>query len=208
MKVIAITGKIASGKDTVSKIFLDLGCQVFDADKVVHKIFYDNQIAIKKIADDCPQALQNGVINREILSQIIIKNPNKIKIIEQIIHPLVQESYQKFIDLAKLDNCKCVVLNIPLILESNFYKFDYLVAIITEQNIRLNRYLARIQTQNNQQLNQQQITDLTLKFNILNNKQIDDNTRLSKSHFVIENNDDLANIKNKVVEIYKKIISN
>ena len=208
MKVIAISGSIASGKDTVSKIFLDLGCRIFDADQVVHKIFIDDKLVIKKIADHFPQAQQNNVIKREILAQIITQNPDKIKIIEQIIHPLVQEKYQQFIELAKIDNCKCVVLNIPLILESNFYKFDYLVAIITEQKIRLNRYLARIQAQNNQQLNQQQITDLTLKFNILNNKQIDDKARISRADFVIENNYDLINIKNKIVEIYQKIISN
>lgn len=208
MKVIAVSGSIASGKDTVSKIFLDLGCRIFDADQVVHKIFIDDKLVIKKIAEHFPQAQQNNVIKREILAQIITQNPDKIKIIEQIIHPLVQEKYQQFIELAKIDNCKCVVLNIPLILESNFYKFDYLIAIITKQNIRLNRYLARIQAQNNQQLNHQQIADLTLKFNILNNKQIDDNTRISRADFVIENNYDLINIKNKIVEIYQKIISN
>ena len=208
MKVIAISGSIASGKDTVSKIFLDLGCRIFDADQVVHKIFIDDKLVIKKIADHFPQAQQNNVIKREILAQIITQNPDQIKIIEQIIHPLVQEKYQQFIELAKIDNCKCVVLNIPLILESNFYKFDYLIAIITKQDIRLNRYLARIQAQNNQQLNHQQIADLTLKFNILNNKQIDDNTRISRADFVIENNYDLINIKNKIVEIYQKIISN
>ena len=208
MKVIAVSGSIASGKDTVSKIFLDLGCRIFDADQVVHKIFIDDKLVIKKIADHFPQAQQNNVIKREILAQIITQNPDQIKIIEQIIHPLVQEKYQQFIELAKIDNCKCVVLNIPLILESNFYKFDYLIAIITKQNIRLNRYLARIQAQNNQQLNHQQIADLTLKFNILNNKQIDDNTRISRADFVIENNYDLIKIKNKIVEIYQKIISN
>ena len=45
-------------------------------------------------------------------------------------------------------------------------------------------------------------------FNILNNKQIDDNTRISRADFVIENNYDLIKIKNKIVEIYQKIISN
>lgn len=54
MKIIGIIGGIASGKDTVAKIFESLKIRVFDADKIVHEIFKNNQQVISKITKQFP----------------------------------------------------------------------------------------------------------------------------------------------------------
>lgn len=200
MKVVGIIGGIASGKDTVAKIFESLNIKVFDADKVVHEIFKNDQQAITQIAKQLPQAYENGVINRKILGNLIVANPDYLRNIEQIIHPLVRNSYQQFINISKKNNEKLVVLNIPLLLENQYYKFDKLIAIIADEKTCLKRYLSRL-GHNSFDLKDPEIISLTKKFHALKSKQISDQQRIELANYVVENNSDMANLISKISEI-------
>lgn len=207
MKVVGIIGGIASGKDTVAKIFESLGIKVFDADKIVHEIFKNDQQAIVQIAKQFPHSYENGVINRKILGDLIIADPQNLKIIEQIIHPIVRNNYQQFINISKENNQKLVVLNIPLLLENNHYKFDKLIAIIADGKTCLMRYLSRSGYDDSSNLKDPQIVSLIKKFELLRSKQITDQQRIKLADYIVENNSDIANLKLKITEIFKDISS-
>lgn len=204
MKITAITGGIASGKDTVAKIFESLGIEVFDADKIVHEVFKNDQQVITKIAKQLPQAHENGSINRKILGDLIIANPQNLKTIEQIIHPIIRNNYQQFINISKENNQKLVVLNIPLLLENKDYKFDKLIAIIADEKICLKRYLSRL-GYDSSNLKDPQIVNLIKKFELLRSKQITDLQRIKLADYIVENNSDIANLKSKIIEIFNAI---
>ncbi len=206
MKVIGIIGGIASGKDTVAKIFESLKITVFDADRIVHKIFKDDQQAIFEIAKQFPLSYENGVINRKILGDLILADPQNLKIIEQIIHPIVRNNYQQFINISKENNEKLVVLNIPLLLENNHYKFDKLIAIIADEKTCLKRYLLRL-GYDSSNLKDPQIFNLIKKFELLRSKQITDQQRIKLADYIVENNSDIANLKSKIIEIFNVISS-
>ena len=97
MITIGLTGSIGMGKTETSKIFLSYGIPVYDADKAVHNLYGPNKkgsLAIKNIFPNCIN--EDGSVNREILSREVLDNKEKIKSLEQIIHPLVAEDRKIF----------------------------------------------------------------------------------------------------------------
>jgi dephospho-CoA kinase len=206
MKIIGISGGIASGKNSVAKIFEELGVAVFDADEIVHNLFLNDQSVINEIAQQFPQSFKGNVIERKILSEIIAKYPQKITIIENIIHPIIRNKYQQFIIKSNQEQQKLVVLNIPLLHENSFYEVDKIIAIIADEDLRLKRYIKRCLS-DNYDIDETKIKLLEEKFFMLKNKQISDEQRIKKADFVVYNNSDLTSLQVKIMEIFKKLVN-
>ncbi len=204
MKVIGLSGGIASGKNSVAEFFSKLGVKIFDADLIVHDLFINNKIVIQQIAKEFPQALKLNVIDRKILAEIIAKNPQKLAIIENIIHPLVRNKYQQFLVDSNKNNEKLVILNIPLLQEKKYYKTDKIIAIIADEEIRRNRYIKRSIADINKE-DKIIILQLNEKFTLLKNQQISDEERIKIADYVIKNNSNYEDLEKQVIEIFKKI---
>jgi len=143
MKIIGLTGGIASGKNFVADIFAQSGAMIFDADKEVHEIFKSDQEAILKLSQHFPSSLVNGEINRKILGEIVLQDASKLKILEEIIHPKVRKKYLHFLENVKKNKVEIAVLNIPLLLESKAYECDQIIALIASIEVRKERFLNR-----------------------------------------------------------------
>ena len=204
MKIIGLSGGIASGKNTVADIFHELGIEVFDADAVVHNLYLQDQEIIKLVAQNFLESFDGKIINRKILSALISKNPSQIHILEKIIHPKIREIYQNFLEKNLQKKSNFVVINIPLLLESNQYKTDKIIAIIADEKTRQDRYIQRV-VADLKNSNSDLINELKNKFLMLKNKQISDEERIKKADFVIYNDSDLADLKQKTLEINRKI---
>ena len=204
MKIIGLSGGIASGKNSVAEIFSKLGVKIFDADLIVHNLFINNKIVIQQIAKQFPQAMKSSGIDRKIIAEIITKNPQKLAIIENIIHPLVRNNYQQFLVDSNKSNEKLVILNIPLLQEKKYYKTDKIIAIITDEEIRRNRYIKRSIADINKE-DQIIISQLNEKFTLLKNQQISDEERIKIADYVIKNNSNYQDLEQQVIVIFKKI---
>lgn len=204
MKIIGLSGGIASGKNSVAEIFSKLGVKIFDADLIVHDLFINNKIVIQQIAKQFPQAMKSSGIDRKIIAEIITKNPQKLAIIENIIHPLVRNNYQQFLTINDKNNEKLVILNIPLLQEKKYYKTDKIIAIITDEEIRRNRYIKRSIADINKE-DQIIISQLNEKFTLLKNQQISDEERIKIADYVIKNNSNYQDLEQQVIAIFKKI---
>ena len=204
MKIIGLSGGIASGKNSVAEIFSKLGVKIFDADLIVHDLFINNKIVIQQIAKQFPQAMKSSGIDRKIIAEIITKNPQKLAIIENIIHPLVRNNYQQFLTINDKNNEKLVILNIPLLQEKKYYKADKIIAIITDEEIRRNRYIKRSIADINKE-DQIIISQLNEKFTLLKNQQISDEERIKIADYVIKNNSNYQDLEQQVIAIFKKI---
>lgn len=204
MKIIGLSGGIASGKNSVAEIFSKLGVKIFDADLIVHDLFINNKIVIQQIAKQFPQAMKSSGIDRKIIAEIITKNPQKLAIIENIIHPLVRNNYQQFLTINDKNNEKLVILNIPLLQEKKYYKADKIIAIITDEEIRRNRYIKRSIADINKE-DQIIISQLNEKFTLLKNQQISDEERIKIADYVIKNNSNYQDLEQQVIVIFKKI---
>jgi dephospho-CoA kinase len=204
MKIIGLSGGIASGKNAVAEIFQQLGVAVFDADAEVHRLYSQDQKIIELIAKNFPETFDGKIIDRKILSSLISKNPTKITVLEKIIHPEIREIYQNFLAKNLQKKTNFVVINIPLLLESNQYKTDKIIAIIVDEKTRQDRYIQRAIT-DLKNSNSDLINELKNKFLMLKNKQISDDERIKKADFVIYNDGNLSDLKQKTLEIYQKI---
>ncbi len=204
MKIVGLSGGIASGKNSVAQIFSKLGAEVFDADLLVHQLFLHDQQVINELSNYFPESMKNGVIDRKILSQIIAKNPQKITLIENIIHPIVRNNYKQFISKNVDDNKDLIILNIPLLHEKSYYKTDKIIAIIANEEIRRNRFIQRSNS-DYKNTDKENLLSLNKKFLLLKNKQISDEERIKLADFIIVNNSDFIDLEKQVAKIFKKL---
>ena len=98
---IAVTGKIGSGKSTVSDILKDLGYYVFESDKEVDKLFNNNitKKKIKKLFWKIKNLInKDGSINKTLLGDYVFSKKNELRNLEKLIYPLLNKERKKFIN--------------------------------------------------------------------------------------------------------------
>ena len=88
MQVIGLTGGIASGKSTVSYYLITHGYEVIDADDISRHALEPATEAFKQVIEHFP-VLDNGIINRQKLADIIFNNQNEKNYLEGILHPYI-----------------------------------------------------------------------------------------------------------------------
>ena len=103
------------GKSTTAGFFKDAGCDVWDADAAVHRLYAKQGAAVAPLSNLFPKALSEGAISRQVLKHELQKNPDLIGQLEAIVHPLVAQDRQNFIDSAQSD---ILVFDIPLLFET------------------------------------------------------------------------------------------
>lgn len=113
--LIGLTGSIGMGKSTTARQFEAEGCAVWDADAAVHRLYAKGGAAVPAMADAFPGAVIDGAVSRDALKSIISKDPQALRRIEQIVHPLVAQDRAAFIAAT---GAEIVVLDIPLLFET------------------------------------------------------------------------------------------
>ena len=143
---IAITGKIASGKSTVSEIIKNLGFLVFESDKEVNKLFRDKSIInkIKKLFLSKIKNLikEDGSVNKILLGDYVFLKKDELKNLEDLIHPLLNEEKKKFIELNKKE--KVLFFDIPLLFEKKLFSdYNFIIYLYVKKKIQEERVLKR-----------------------------------------------------------------
>lgn len=113
--LLGLTGSIGMGKSTTAGFFKDAGCAVWDADAAVHRLYAKQGAAVAPLSNLFPKALIEGAISRQVLKHELQKNPDLIGQLEAIVHPLLAQDRQTFIDSAQSD---ILVFDIPLLFET------------------------------------------------------------------------------------------
>jgi dephospho-CoA kinase len=142
MRILGLTGSIGMGKSTTAKLFTEAGVPVYDADAAVHKI-YEGEAA-PAIEAAFPGTTVDGKVDRAKLSAKVVHDPAAIKQLEQIVHPMLGASRQKFLDNAERSGAPVVVMDIPLLFETGGEKrVDAVVVVSTDPSTQRERILAR-----------------------------------------------------------------
>src|ERR1700688_3906523 len=142
MIILGLTGSIGMGKSTTAKLFEEAGVPVYDADAAVHKI-YEGEAA-PAIEAAFPGTTANGKVDRDKLSGKVVHDPAAMKRLEQIVHPMLGASRQKFLDDAEQSGAPVVVVDVPLLFETGGEKrVDAVVVVTTTLENQRMRILAR-----------------------------------------------------------------
>jgi dephospho-CoA kinase len=142
MLILGLTGSIGMGKSTTAKLFMEAGVPVYDADAAVHKI-YEGEAA-PAIEAAFPGTTVDGKVDRARLSAKVVQDPAAIKRLEQIVHPMLGASRQKFLAEAEQSGASVVVMDIPLLYETGGEKrVDAVVVVSTAPETQRERILAR-----------------------------------------------------------------
>ena len=142
MRILGLTGSIGMGKSTTAKLFVEAGVPVYDADAAVHKV-YEGEAA-PAIEAAFPGTTVGGKVDRAKLSAKVVHDPAAIKQLEQIVHPMLGASRQKFLDEAERSGAPVVVMDIPLLFETGGERrCDYVVVVSAPALIQRQRVLRR-----------------------------------------------------------------
>ena len=142
MIVLGLTGSIGMGKSTTAKLFAEAGVPVYDADATVH-LLYEGEAA-PAIEAAFPGTTVDGKVDRTRLSACVVHDPAAIKRLEQIVHPMLSASRQKFLQDAEQSGAPVAVVDVPLLYETGGEKrVDAVVVVTTSPEIQHERILSR-----------------------------------------------------------------
>jgi dephospho-CoA kinase len=137
-----LTGSIGMGKSTTARLFAEAGVPVYDADAAVHKI-YEGEAA-PAIEAAFPGTTVDGKVDRNKLSARVVHDPAAMKQLEQIVHPMLGASRQKFLDDAERSGAPVAVVDVPLLFETGGEKrVDAVVVVTTSLELQRERILTR-----------------------------------------------------------------
>lgn len=145
MYVLGLTGSIAMGKSWGATCFRTLGIPVHDSDACVHKLLAPGGKAVKRVLAAFPGVAQaNGGIDRQKLSASVFAHDSELDLLEYLLHPLVQESQQKFLAQNARVQTPLVVLDIPLLFEIRAQnRVDGVMVMTAPADLQYIRALAR-----------------------------------------------------------------
>ena len=144
MRILGLTGSIGMGKSTAAAMLRRMGVPVHDADQVVHTLTRPGGAAIPAIKASFPDLVSGDSLNRPELSRRAFNDPTILHKLEQILHPLVRAEERKFLDRQRARGAKLVVLDIPLLYETNGEKrCDAVLVVSAPRAVQVQRVLSR-----------------------------------------------------------------
>ncbi|MEL7563841.1 MAG: dephospho-CoA kinase [Dehalobacterium sp.] len=141
MKVIGLTGGIASGKSTVASLLRELGAYIIDADRIAREVVLPGRSAYLDIVKEFGEEIfgLDGEINRPKLGEIIFRNPQARERLNEITHPRIYSEIKRQIEERSKENPRgIIVVDIPLLIETGMTEIAdevWLAALPEKQQI-------------------------------------------------------------------------
>ncbi len=187
MMVIGLTGSIAMGKSEAARILANYGLPVFDSDAEVHNL-YASERGVKLIAPILPEAIAGKKVNREIVMKAVLSDQALLTTLEQIVHTEIRRRRNSFIAKTKQQGAKAVVVDIPLLFETNAQiSMDKTVVISSQAPTQKARAMAR-----------PHMTEGRLA--MIMHRQMPDLQKRALADVVIENDGTVDELKAKLIE--------
>jgi dephospho-CoA kinase len=142
MFVLGLTGSLGMGKSTTAGFFAELGVPVHDADAVVHRLYKTEAVPLIEAA--FPGTTLRGEVNREKLANRVLDDPEMVKKLEAIVHPMVRAAERQFLAEAENKNASVAVLDIPLLFETGGERrCDAVVVVSAPEDVQRARIFER-----------------------------------------------------------------
>jgi dephospho-CoA kinase len=191
MFILGLTGSIGMGKSVTAGVFARCGISVHDADAAVHRLYGGD--AVGAIAAAFPGIVTDGVVDRAALGARVLENPPAMATLERIVHPLVQQSQRAFLAAAQARGERTVVLDIPLLFETDASdRVDAVVVVSAPLAVQRARVLAR------PGMSDAKLTAILLK-------QMPDVEKRRRAHFVVDSSRGVDSVERQVCGILRAV---
>ncbi|MCE2984069.1 MAG: dephospho-CoA kinase [Parachlamydia sp.] len=196
LKKVAITGGLSCGKSSVCRLLKELGAYVLSADEIVHQLLSTDDKIIRQVVQLLgPDILVEEQIDRFLVAEIVFRDLEKMKELEQILHPAVYEEI-KHSHLAQQNANQppaLFVAEVPLLFESNGEKyFDATAVILAEDKTCLERFISS-QPSNREEFERR----MSNQFKPLE--------KALRADYVIMNNDTLIALNEPVKQLFAEL---
>ena len=193
MLLVGVTGSIGMGKSTVAQMFKEHGYGVYNADDTVHYIYENDGEVIEKVERQFPGSTKNGAVNRLALRDILNKDPDKFRDLEQIVHPVTRKYQIVYIKKLIEEGKMGCVLDIPLLFETGGEKYVDVSVVVTASEA----------TQQSRVVLERKVP-LEI-FNAIKDQQMPDRDKLKKADYIISTDNNIEDTKSEVKEVAAKI---
>jgi dephospho-CoA kinase len=193
--VLGLTGSIGMGKTTTATMLLQMGCAILDSDKIVGHALSPKGKAFEEVAVTFPTCWdkKNHLIKKSVLADIIFSDENKKRKLEQILHPIVHQAQQEFIQKQTRLGRDIAVLDIPLLFETGAQsRMNYTVCVSAPFHIQRRRVLSRINMSEE-------------KFEAILKSQMPDNQKVMLADFVVQSGMGMAHSYRQLEKIVREI---
>ena len=192
MVKVGLTGGIGSGKTTVYNFLLEYGIPVYNSDSQGKKLMNTNLELINDIVNIFGESVyNNGVLNTNLLSSIVFSDPEKIKQLNNLVHPKVAEDFNQWV--GKNNNQPILIKEAAILIESGAYlNMDKIILVISKKSNRINRVSKR---------DNSDFESIEKRINF----QLTDDEKIQYADYIIENNSSLDDLKNEVLRVINEI---
>lgn len=189
MIVVGLTGSIGMGKSTTAAMFRAAGIPVYDADAAVHDLYAKGGAAVGPVGEAFPGVVRDGAVDRELLRQRVLGQPEALKRLNAVVHPLVGRDRVGFFQAAEAAGADMVVLDIPLLFETGGHaNVDAVVVASAPADVQRERVLAR--------------PGMTAeRLDAILAQQTADAEKRARAHFVVDTSQGLEPARRQVAEI-------
>jgi dephospho-CoA kinase len=146
MRWIGLTGGIATGKSTVARLIESRGFPIIDADQIAHEITQFGNEGYAQVVEQFGSEILNAQlhIDRKKLGQVIFNSAEKRRLLEGILHPLIQDEVQEQKKGYELKRVAAVFYDVPLLFENKIQsQFDEVLVVWCQRDTQLNRLMLR-----------------------------------------------------------------
>jgi len=187
MIVLGLTGSIGMGKSTTATLFAEAGVPVYDADAAVHRLYEGEAVAAIEAA--FPGTTANGKVDRNRLSACVVHDSAAMRRLEEIVHPMLGASRQKFLQEAEQSGAPVAVIDVPLLFETGGEKrVDAVVVVTTTAELQRERILARPNMSEE-------------KLEAILARQMPDAEKRKRAHFVVDTSHGLDPVRARIRDI-------
>ncbi len=187
MITLGLTGSIGMGKSSVARMFEEEGVPVFDADAAVHRLQGPEGALVAEIEAHFPGTTGKEGVNRRVLAERVLGEPEALRRLEALIHPAVAREREAFLVAHAAE--PLVVLDIPLLFEKGGWdRVDKIAVVSAPADVQRARVLARPGMS-------------AEKFERILKLQMPDEEKRARASFVIPTGGDLSTTRLAVREI-------
>jgi len=191
---VGLTGGIASGKTTISRLFADLGVPVVDTDVISRELLEPGQLGYRQVSEHFGESIlkADGEVDRARLREIVFNQRSQKTWLETMLHPLI---YQRSLDAIRAHTRAAYVLVVvPLLFETNFQSLvDRVLAVDCDAEQQIERLVKRDGIER----------ELAVKMLA---QQLDNSTRLARAHDSIANRGDGSNLQADVASLHRRYL--